>query len=136
MTSAVEQENNRAGTQLPLVSVVLPVYNGAAYLREAVDSILAQTYRSFELIIINDGSKDDSASIIAQFDDPRIRSFSQANQGLAATLNRGIGLAQGAYIARQDQDDISLPVLHHLALERVGRELVDTVRRAAQQQER
>jgi len=109
MVCATGHENNRAGTQLPLVSVVLPVYNGAAYLREAIDSILAQTYSTFELIIINDGSKDDSASIIAQFDDPRIRTFSQANQGLAATLNRGIGLAQGAYIARQDQDDISLP---------------------------
>jgi glycosyltransferase involved in cell wall biosynthesis len=94
---------------MPLVSVILPVYNGAAYLREAIECILDQTYSNFELIIINDGSKDNSAVIIEQFYDPRIRFYRQTNQGLAATLNRAIGLAKGEYIARQDQDDISLP---------------------------
>jgi glycosyltransferase involved in cell wall biosynthesis len=94
---------------LPLVSVIIPIYNGAAYLREAIESILLQTYSNFELIIINDGSKDESASIIKQFHDPRIRYFNQANQGLASTLNRAIELARGEYVARQDQDDISLP---------------------------
>ena len=92
-----------------LVSVVLPVYNGAKYLRDAIDSMLAQSYANFELIIIDDGSTDDSINIISAFNDPRIRLYSQENQGLAATLNRGITLAKGAYIARQDQDDVSLP---------------------------
>jgi len=93
----------------PKVSVVMPVYNGAPYLGAAIDSILAQTLADFEFIIIDDGSKDDSAAVIRRYADPRIRFFQQTNQGLAATLNRGIGLASGEYIARQDQDDISLP---------------------------
>lgn len=93
----------------PRITVVMPVYNGAAYLGEALRSILAQTERDFEFVIIDDGSKDGSESVIKEFTDPRIRFFRQANSGLAATLNRGIGLARGEYIARQDQDDISLP---------------------------
>lgn len=93
----------------PMISVVLPVYNGASYLRESIDCILVQSHSNFELLIIDDGSTDDSASIVSSFTDPRIRFYSQENKGLAATLNRGIALAKGAYIARQDQDDISLP---------------------------
>ncbi|MBJ6801934.1 glycosyltransferase family 2 protein [Geomonas propionica] len=93
----------------PLVTIVLPVYNGARYLREAIDSILGQTFCDFELIVINDGSRDDSSVIAQQYDDPRIRFYTQDNIGLAATLNRGIGLARGRYLARQDQDDISKP---------------------------
>lgn len=94
---------------LPLLSVVLPVYNGAADVEKAVQSILAQTFEDFELIIINDGSKDESASVLESLDDPRIRLYHQTNIGLAATLNRGIDLARGVYIARQDQDDLSHP---------------------------
>ena len=72
-------------------------------------SILSQTYADFELIVIDDGSTDYSVDIVASFSDPRIYFYTQENRGLAATLNRGISLAQGAYIARQDQDDVSLP---------------------------
>lgn len=93
----------------PHISVVLPVYNGTRYLRAAVESILAQTFADFECIIIDDGSRDDSAAVVASIDDPRIRFHRQANIGLAATLNRGISLAQGKYIVRQDQDDLSDP---------------------------
>ena len=93
----------------PELSVLLPVYNGASYLREAIESILGQTYTDFELIIIDDGSTDDSLTILEEFVDSRIRVFSQTNRGLAASLNRAIGLAQGRYVARQDQDDLSLP---------------------------
>lgn len=93
----------------PQITVLLPVYNGAADVEQAVLSILAQTYTDFELLIINDGSKDNSAEILARLHDPRIRLVHQENMGLAATLNRGITLAQGRYIARQDQDDLSLP---------------------------
>jgi hypothetical protein len=94
---------------LPLVSVILPVYNGGAYLHDAISSILSQTHGELELIIIDDGSSDDSASTISSFSDSRICFFKQSNQGLAATLNRGISLARGKYIARQDQDDLSHP---------------------------
>jgi glycosyltransferase involved in cell wall biosynthesis len=93
----------------PLISVILPVYNGEKYLKDAIDSVLQQSYTNFELIIINDGSKDNSEKICTSYSDSRIRYFSYDNSGLAKTLNKGIGLAQGDYIARQDQDDISLP---------------------------
>jgi len=93
----------------PLVSVILPVYNGAHFLKEAIECILKQTHTDYELIIIDDGSTDASASIISAYADPRIRFYSQKNQGLAATLNRAISLAKGTYVARQDQDDVSLP---------------------------
>lgn len=92
-----------------LISVILPVYNGAEFLEESILSILNQIYTNFEFIVLNDGSTDKSASIIQKFKDPRIRYYEQQNQGLAATLNRGISIAKGKYLARQDQDDISLP---------------------------
>jgi len=92
-----------------LVSVVLPAYNCPAYLGMAIKSILDQTFENYEFIIIDDGSTDNTPEIIQTFIDPRIRFFQQQNQGLAATLNRGIELARGKYIARMDQDDISMP---------------------------
>lgn len=87
----------------------MPVYNGEKYLHEAIDSILNQTFLDFEFLIINDGSTDNSALIIKEYSDPRIIYYEQVNQGLAGTLNHGIGLSKGEYLARQDQDDISLP---------------------------
>lgn len=93
----------------PRVSVILPVYNGADYLLEAVGSILAQTYTDFELIAIDDGSRDGTAALLDGLRDPRLRVVHQENMGLALTLNRGIALARGEYIARQDADDISRP---------------------------
>lgn len=95
---------------MPKVSVILPVYNGLPYLEAAIDSVMQQTFIDFELLIINDGSSDGSASIVEKFDDPRIRFFQQKNQGLAATLNKAISLSCGEYIARQDQDDVCLPL--------------------------
>lgn len=91
----------------PILSVILPVYNGQEYLLEAIESVLLQSFSDFELIIINDGSTDASSTIIDKLSDPRIQFFQQLNKGLAATLNRAISLAKGEYIARQDQDDIS-----------------------------
>ena len=94
---------------MPKVSVILPVYNGEADLQEAIDSVLAQTFTDFELIAINDGSRDGSGRILDALDDPRVRVVHQDNMGLALTLNRGIQLAGGEYIARQDADDVSMP---------------------------
>lgn len=93
----------------PLISVVMSVYNGERFLSQAIDSILSQTFTNFEFIIINDGSKDSSEQIIKRYKDPRIRLVNQSNHGLVYSLNRGVNLAKGAYIARQDQDDASLP---------------------------
>ncbi len=101
---------DKAINNLPLISVLLPVYNSALYLREAIDSILTQSYPHFELLIINDGSTDESESIIKSYQDIRINYFkNDGNQGLIYTLNKGISLAKGAYIARMDGDDIALP---------------------------
>lgn len=98
----------------PFVSVVMPVHNGALYLSDAIKSILSQTYSHFELIIINDGSSDESESIVKAFNDSRIKYhvFNQ-QQGIVSALNYGLTLAKGEYIARMDADDISLK--HRLA---------------------
>lgn len=93
----------------PLVSVILPSYNAAAYLSKAIESILAQSYCHLELIIINDGSSDSTAALIAQYTDPRIVVIDQPNLGLPKALNAGIQVAKGKYLARQDADDVSLP---------------------------
>jgi glycosyltransferase involved in cell wall biosynthesis len=93
-----------------LVTVLMPVYNGQAYLKEAIDSILSQTYKNFEFLIINDGSTDDSVKIINSYQDKRIRLINLSyNQGIIAALNRGLEESKGEYIARMDSDDISLP---------------------------
>lgn len=93
----------------PTVSVVMPLFNCVAYVGEAIESILGQECRDFELIVIDDGSTDETPRIAQCYDDPRLRFYTQENRGLAATLNRGIELAAGRYIARQDQDDVSRP---------------------------
>ena len=93
---------------IPAISVLMPVYNGEAYLREAIDSILQQSFSDFEFLIIDDGSTDGSAAIITSFSDPRIVFLQNGrNQGLVYTLNRGLQYARGIYVARMDQDDIS-----------------------------
>lgn len=95
---------------LPLISVILPVYNAENTLGEAIESILNQTFADFELILINDGSTDASEKIVLSYEDKRIKYFSnETNKGLIYTLNRGLRLARGKYIARMDADDISLP---------------------------
>jgi len=93
----------------PKVSVVMSVYNGQEYVRAAIDSILSQTFKDFEFIIINDGSTDDALKIIRSYKDPRIIVISRSNKGLVASLNEGLARARGVYIARQDADDISRP---------------------------
>ena len=92
----------------PIITVLMPVYNGEIYLKKAIDSILTQTFQDFELIIINDGSRDGSQKIIKSYNDQRIRLINQDNQGLVGALNNGIKLSLGKYIVRMDQDDISM----------------------------
>jgi len=90
-----------------MVSVLMPVYNAELYLREAIESVLNQTYTDFEFIIINDGSTDNSESIILSYSDNRIKYIkNETNLKLIATLNKGIKLAQGDFLARMDADDI------------------------------
>jgi glycosyltransferase involved in cell wall biosynthesis len=94
----------------PTISVLLPVYNGQAYLRQAIDSILNQSYQDFELVIVNDGSSDSSVDIVSSYSDERIVLINQENVGLPGALNRAIEVAKGQYLARHDQDDVSLPM--------------------------
>lgn len=94
-----------------MISVVMPVYNGQRFLAEAIESILKQTYRDFEFIIVNDGSTDDTASILEKYaqQDERIRILNTEHVGLVGALNQGIEAAQYNWIARMDADDVSLP---------------------------
>lgn len=93
----------------PLVSVLMPVYNGQEHLEEAIESILNQTYENFEFLILNDGSTDNSEKIILSFQDKRIVYIkNDINLKLIDTLNKGVGLAKGKYIIRMDADDVSL----------------------------
>ncbi len=95
---------------MPEISVIMPVHNGEKYLREAVDSILSQTFSDFELLIIDDGSTDSTPDIIKSIDDERIVYLkNESNMGISHSLNRGIAASKGKYIARMDADDISLP---------------------------
>jgi glycosyltransferase involved in cell wall biosynthesis len=93
----------------PLVTVLMPVYNGEQYLRKAIDSILTQTYTDFELLIVNDGSTDKSLQIANSFKDDRIKIINQSNTGVSIALNNGLKQAKGKYIARMDADDICKP---------------------------
>ena len=94
----------------PIISVLMPAYNAAEYIREAIDSILTQTFTDFEFIIINDGSTDSTEDIILSYSDKRIKYYAnECNLGIVKTLNRGIDLSNGRYIARMDADDVSMP---------------------------
>lgn len=93
---------------MPRVSVVLPVHNGAAHLKQSIDSILGQTYADLELIIIDDASTDASPEVLSRLSDPRVSvHHNDRNLGLPATLNIGVAAASGEFVARQDQDDYS-----------------------------
>jgi glycosyltransferase involved in cell wall biosynthesis len=93
----------------PFISVVMTVFNDGPFVCEAVTSILRQTFKDFEFIIVDDGAIDDSVQKVLEFKDTRIRLIRQLNAGLASALNKGILEARGKYIARQDADDISAP---------------------------
>jgi len=94
----------------PKVTVFMPVYNGEKYLKEAIDSILAQSFTDYEFLIVNDASNDNSVEIIKSYDDKRISFIeNETNSGPILTSNKCFDLAKGEYIVRMDQDDISLP---------------------------
>ena len=92
-----------------MISVVMPVYNGESYLPYSIQSILNQTYKDFEFIIINDGSKDNSEKIILSFNDKRIKYFKCEHRGISKTLNYGLSKSSCDIIARMDADDIAVP---------------------------
>lgn len=91
---------------MPLISVIVPVFNGEITIRDTIESVLNQTFSDFELITIDDGSQDSSLDIISQIPDSRIKVFSYSNAGLAASRNRGLAQASGEYISFIDADDL------------------------------
>ena len=94
----------------PLVSVIMSVYNGETYVREAIDSILRQTFKDFEFLIIDDASNDRTPQILRSYDDPRVRLLTNdKNIGQSASSNRAIEISKGEYIARMDSDDVAAP---------------------------
>lgn len=93
----------------PAITVFMPMYNAEKYIGEAIDSILGQTFKDFELLIIDDGSTDESCRIVESYNDKRIRLYSNdGNKGLPYTRNRGLELARGKYLAIMDADDVSI----------------------------
>ena len=93
----------------PQITVLMPAYNAGKFIAEAIASVLGQTFGDFELLIINDGSIDNTLDVIKSFDNKRIRVINQSNQGVAAALNVGLKNARADYIARFDADDICIP---------------------------
>jgi glycosyltransferase involved in cell wall biosynthesis len=91
-------------TDQPLISVIIPCYNYGAYIRDAIDSVRAQTYQNWEMLLVDDGSKDNTAAIAQEYvaQDARISYHFQANQGLSAARNTGLGLAKGEYVQLLD----------------------------------
>src|SRR4030067_1245470 len=93
---------------MPQISVIIPCFNSGKYLRECLDSVLSQTSQDFEVIVVDDGSTDDTPSIIKSYGS-RVRLIRQDNKGPSSARNAGIKIAQGNYIAFQDADDVWLP---------------------------
>jgi len=111
--SLTKDGDTAAAMSQPFFTVIIPVYNRAGPLKEAIASVLAQTCQDFEIVVVDDGSSDDPAASVAGFADPRIRLFRQENAGGGAARNRAMAEARGRFIAPLDSDDIFLP--HHLA---------------------
>jgi len=97
------------GKETPLVSIIIPTYNRAGFLKEAIKSVLAQTYKNIEVIVVDDGSTDNTPKLVKQFTDKRIIYLRQENKGASSARNKGIESARGNYIAFLDSDDIWLP---------------------------
>jgi glycosyltransferase involved in cell wall biosynthesis len=93
----------------PKVTVLMPAYNAGKYIAEAIQSVLDQTFTDFELLIINDGSTDETVKTINSFGDPRIVLIDQENKGISAALNVGLNVARAPYVARFDADDVCYP---------------------------
>ena len=110
MSSVDSTTNGTTPARLPAVTVLIPAHNAGAFLREAVDSILAQTFTDFECLVIDDGSTDGTVEALRSIADPRLRiERNSRNLGLIATLNLGLEMARAPLLARMDADDISMP---------------------------
>ena len=130
MTSIETQADSQNASAVPDVSVILPIYNAEPYLREALDSILAQTFKNIEIICVNDGSTDSSPEILAEYScaDSRIIIDDGPNGGYGKAMNRGLDRARGRYIAILEPDDIILPTMYEKLVPIADRDNLDFVR--------
>src|SRR5919199_5480676 len=94
---------------MPLISVVIPAYNSEKTIQETIKSVLKQSFKNLELIVIDDGSKDSTFDIVSSFSDSRLRVFSYLNAGVSASRNRGLAKAAGEFISFLDADDLWTP---------------------------
>ena len=94
---------------MPLISVIIPVYNGETTIQATIDSVLQQTFPDFELIVINDASTDETLAKVGQYTDTRLRFFTCSHQGASASRNQGLNYSIGEYIAFLDADDLWTP---------------------------
>jgi len=106
---AICTQKSETGMLQPLISVVIPAYNHEKFVGAAIESVLDQSYQNFEIIVIDDGSTDRTAEVIQSYDDTRITYLYQDNQDAYNTINRGMGLTQGDFIAILNSDDIYAP---------------------------
>jgi alpha-1,6-rhamnosyltransferase len=110
MNTQVTSPTDNPKTQVPLVSIVAPCYNAEKYLEEAIQSIFGQEYPNFEVIVVDDGSSDNSVSLLKQLQKTYdFQLYTQPNQGVSAALNHGLRYAKGEYVSTPDLDDIMLP---------------------------
>ena len=98
-----------SGMSNPQISVIIPTFNRVRLVVQAIDSVLKQSFHDFEIVVIDDGSSDDTGAVIQQYTDPRVRYIYQENTGLAGARNAGIRAARGQYVAFLDADDLFLP---------------------------
>ena len=110
-----------------LISIVIPSYNHSKYICECISSVIAQTFRNFELIIVDDGSQDNSLDLIKSFNDNRIKLFCQENQGAHHAINRGLQLSSGDYITILNSDDVFYPNRIAECLKAISHENCDLV---------
>ena len=101
-------------------SIIIPLYNKANFVKKSIESILAQTYKEFEIVIVNDGSTDNSLAVVSEINDPRIHIFSKENGGVSIARNFGIEKAQNEYISFLDADDLWLPDFLQTIVEMIG----------------
>ena len=116
------------GASIVLVSVIVPVYNVLPYLRESLDSVINQTYKDLEIIIVDDGSTDGSDAVCEEYaKDSRVKVIHQKNHGLSAARNVGLDIARGDYIAFLDSDDVYLPDMIQTMVEGIQKSQADVI---------
>ncbi|MDR0710803.1 MAG: glycosyltransferase family 2 protein [Prevotellaceae bacterium] len=111
-------DNAAKNTAAPAISVCMPCYNAAPYIRECVESVLAQSFAEFELVVVDDGSTDNTADVVCKITDPRLRCFTLPHSNANVARNYALAQSRGKYVAFLDADDIWQPAIWKIACAR------------------